>query len=337
MDHQEKQNLYASYISKGMDASSSFKRYDSDTSTSISIKANESGIVTIPMPVLENMFSEANNIIIDKCVVALPKSDGKTHIVDCGARSFKVIAGKGGALVCQRECPHKSTKLCSHIIAVGHVTGKLHHLINWFKGLKSKGASITALALSGAAPGVGSKRGRKRSNAVKPTPTTYVDMLNDNFPNVISPVFSPPVTQFAQSRDNSIQLTPTEPFQQSCHGPSQQIFPGSSPPMVPSQQENSFCLKWLYGTTVSKCYGCNECIQNPPTSSNEALIVVYRDKRWYYLNGQWNLSGKEENVHFHLRRQCIQMRYPQFLPNSFKCFSQKHHNERVWYLVRLRW
>ena len=32
----------------------------------------------------------------------------------------------------------------------------------------------------------------------------------------------------------------------------------------PQIQRNSFFLKWIAGTTVSKCYGCCKKIQNPP-------------------------------------------------------------------------
>ena len=71
--------------------------------------------------------------------------------------------------------------------------------------------------------------------------------------------------------------------------PPQQIFPGTPPqatnPQIPASnlnnQANSFCLKWLFGTTVSRCYGCSTIIQNPPASIDEALIVVYRDRRLF--------------------------------------------------------
>ena len=83
------------------------------------------------------------------------------------------------------------------------------------------------------------------------------------------------------------------------------------------QQPNSFCLKWLYGTMVSKCYGCDKGIQNPPVDLDESLVVVYRDKRWYYNHKrELTLTPKEENIHFHLRRNCIHMRYPMFKPET---------------------
>ena len=100
------------------------------------------------------------------------------------------------------------------------------------------------------------------------------------------------------------------------------FLPGQCQPSLPYQtppanaQRNSFCLKWLYGTTVSRCYGCQGQIQNPPSTINEAFIVVYRDRRWYFKDGNWHLSMNEENVHFHLKSSCILTRYPTFLPRT---------------------
>ena len=48
-----------------------------------------------------------------------------------------------------------------------------------------------------------------------------------------------------------------------------------------STQTNAFKLKWLAGTRVSRCYGCNDEIKNPPESVPDNLVVVYRDIREY--------------------------------------------------------
>ncbi|CAB4038427.1 Hypothetical predicted protein, partial [Paramuricea clavata] len=57
----------------------------------------------------------------------------------------------------------------------------------------------------------------------------------------------------------------------------QSFFPPST---VPSQ-ENLFKLKWVPGTTVSRCYGCCRDMKNPPHSIPDDLVVVYRDHRQY--------------------------------------------------------
>ena len=45
------------------------------------------------------------------------------------------------------------------------------------------------------------------------------------------------------------------------------------------QVSNNFFLKWVNGTTVSKFYGCNGRIPNPPTTPLENLIIARKDVR----------------------------------------------------------
>eukprot|EP00794_Sanderia_malayensis_P012371 gene12371-13641_t len=46
-------------------------------------------------------------------------------------------------------------------------------------------------------------------------------------------------------------------------------------------REKMFTVKWLPGTTVSRCYGCGRAIQKPPLAEPDHLVVVYRDIREY--------------------------------------------------------
>ena len=55
----------------------------------------------------------------------------------------------------------------------------------------------------------------------------------------------------------------------------------SAPPIVQQQISNPFFLKWVSGTTVSKCYGCNGSIPNPPINMLDNLIVARKDIRHY--------------------------------------------------------
>ena len=66
---------------------------------------------------------------------------------------------------------------------------------------------------------------------------------------------------------------------------------------------NKFNLKWVSGTRVSKCYGCDGKINNPPEFLPDDLIIVYRDVREYRdrMTGQLQRSPSAQNVHFHLR------------------------------------
>jgi hypothetical protein len=100
----------------------------------------------------------------------------------------------------------------------------------------------------------------------------------------------------------------------------------------------SFQLKWVQGTTVKKCYGCGGDIQNPPVQRPDDLIVVCRDFRQYRdrVTGQLAKSPAPQNVHFHLRRQCIVTRYPRFhsgllvISREFQAsLHQDHRNSLV--------
>ena len=68
----------------------------------------------------------------------------------------------------------------------------------------------------------------------------------------------------------------------------------SAPPIVQQQISNPFFLKWVSGTTVSKCYGCNGSIPNPPISMLDNLIVAQKDIRHYRdrHTGQLQFSGQ---------------------------------------------
>jgi hypothetical protein len=81
-------------------------------------------------------------------------------------------------------------------------------------------------------------------------------------------------------------------------------------PAISPQNHSSFRLKWVMGTSVTRCYGCGEEIQNPPQTVPDDLIVVYRDIREYRDRdtGQLQYSRGPVNLHFHLRSACIRIR-----------------------------
>ena len=68
------------------------------------------------------------------------------------------------------------------------------------------------------------------------------------------------------------------------------------------QVSNNFFLKWVNGTTVSKFYGCNGRIPNPPTTPLENLIIARKDVRHYRhrTTSQLQCSSQPQNLHFHL-------------------------------------
>ena len=86
------------------------------------------------------------------------------------------------------------------------------------------------------------------------------------------------------------------------------------------QVSNDFFLKWVNGTTVSKCYECNGRIPNHPTTPLENLINTRKDV-WHYRHrttGQLQYSSQPQNLHFHLSLRCVVAKYPMFLRSDLK-------------------
>ena len=98
---------------------------------------------------------------------------------------------------------------------------------------------------------------------------------------------------------------------------SQQPSTGQSVLNIPY---NNFFLKWVNGTTVSKCYGCNGRIPNPPTTPLENLIIARKDVRHYHhrTTGQLQWSSQPQNLHFHLSLRCVIAKHPMFLKSDLK-------------------
>ena len=83
---------------------------------------------------------------------------------------------------------------------------------------------------------------------------------------------------------------------------------------------NNFFLKWVNGTTVSKCYGCNGRIPNPPTTPLENLIIARKDVTHYHhrTTDQLQWSSQPQNLHFHLNLRCVIAKHPMFLKSDLK-------------------
>ncbi len=115
-----------------------------------------------------------------------------------------------------------------------------------------------------------------------------------------------------------------------------QVPPRNNPSSL-SCQRPTFCLKWLPGTSVSRCYGCSQAIINPPLPGADDIVVVFRDIREFHdrLTGQRRLTGTPQNVHFHLRASCLRARYPLFnksmlhIPQELFAFLRSEHYQRL--------
>ena len=287
----------------------------------LSISPKDSGINTVPLSVLERIFEEAKSLVRNDGL-ALEKAgatDGSYIVAGSANHIFCVSSGKGGSLKCDRSCINSRTKICEHVIVVAEKCGKLQRFVEWFRRSKY-GASVSALVLNGAPKSMGRKgNGRKRSNKKRADIEEVVNIFAENeiensSLHLLSPNNANGQNEKAINEKHiNFHISGQMHFQEFNNNI---LSVHSAPPIVQQQISNPFFLKWVSGTTVSKCYGCNGSIPNPPISMLDNLIVAWKGIRHYRNRntGQLQFSSQPQNVHFHLNLRCIQAKYPTFNP-----------------------
>ena len=271
----------------------------SGSANNLSISPKDSGINTVPLSVLERMFEKAKSLVRnDGLVLEKPgATDGSYIVAGSANRIFCVSSGKGGSFKCDRSCINSRTKICEHVIAVAEKSGKLQQFVEWFRRSKC-GASVSALVLNGAPKSMGGKgNGRKRSNKKRANIEEVVNIFDEN------EIENPSLYSLSPSNTNRQNEKAINEKHINIHISDQMNFQEfnnnilsvhSAPPIVQQQISNPFFLKWVSGTTVSKCYGCNGSIPNPPISMLDNLIVAQKDIRHYRdrHTGQLQFSGQ---------------------------------------------
>ena len=391
MSHEQLMAKIEKYVKSGMDAkkvvvnkeieidNSSIQDSLSSTIT-LPITASDSGITTVPMPILQAMFDKASQLLRKRDnVIAKPgATDGSFIVAGTGNTIHVVTPGKGGCLKCDRNCVNSSTRICEHVLAVAQIREKLSEFLAWYRRSKS-GPKVLEMALGSAPKNAGRKPStRKRTNKKKPLVTQVVDLLEDvtaepvvtpnqippvaprasHVPHHVGPVFQLPPVVSDGGGPQAPQLNPTIQPSLMCghpqtapqHQPYQVPLVFSGSPQAPRQylpapmhavnnpqSDSSFGLKWVMGTTVSRCYGCGGEIRNPPQAVPDDLVVVHKDIRQYRdrNTGQIQFTKEPQNVHFHLKSACIRMRYPHFTSNAlvispdFARYFRSEHIERL--------
>ena len=159
-------------------------------------------------------------------------------------------------------------------------------------------ASVSALALNGAPKSMGRKgNGRKRGNKKRADIEEVVNIFDENeIENPLLYSLSPNNTNHQNEKainekHINFHISDQMNFQEFNNNI---LSVHSAPPIVQQQISNPFFLKWVSGTTVSKCYGCNGSIPNPPISMLDNLIVAQKDIRHYRdrHTGQLQFSGQ---------------------------------------------
>ena len=128
----------------------------------LSITAEESGINSISLPILESLFERASNLLGDPGNVILKPGavDGSFIVAGTCNKIHNVQPGKGGSMSCDHNCTNFSLKICEHILAVAQVKGVLKEFLAWFKGRRKRATMMDMVEQSGQKPS-----SRKRSNA----------------------------------------------------------------------------------------------------------------------------------------------------------------------------
>ena len=191
--------------------------------------------------------------------------------------------------------------------------------MEWFRRSKC-GASVNELALNGAPKSMGRKgNGGKRSNKKRADIEEVVNIFAEN------EIENSSLHSLSSNNANGQNEKAINEKHINFHISDQMHFQEfnnnilsvhSAPPIMQEQISNPFFLKWVSGTTVSKCYGCNGSIPNPPISMLDNLIAARKDIRHYRNRntGQLQFSSQPQNVHFHLNLRCIQEKYSTFNP-----------------------
>ncbi len=300
---------------------------ETKAATGLSINASESGITSVPFPILEKMFEKADQLI-NKEGLVVPQpgaTNGSFIVAGYGNKFYSITPGKGGSISCDRTCIHRSSKICEHVLAVAEKRKTLKEFVAWYKRSKNR-PSLIGMATTAAPANAGKKPSlRKRTNKKKETATVLVDIFDSNEDTSLTG---------AQPRQKGCKQQVEQPLQQPQHlsqeMPQQQISncPGPFSNLQQREQMASiylqnnplsmFSLKWLPGTTVSKCYGCNGKIVNPPVRLPDDIVLVHRDIRTYRnpRTGQLATSQEPQNVNFHMRLACILKKYPSFKPTQ---------------------
>lgn len=321
----------------------------------LSVTIAECGITTIPMPILETMFSKARSLVFTPGhVVPKPGATDDSFIVAGTTNKIhSVTPGKGGSLSCDRSCVNSASKICEHILAVAQKRGTLKEFFEWYKRSRKR-PNLVDMTLAGGPKSAGKKPSqRKRSNSKKQPVDHMVDLLQDgshqshgalnDTPTVTQPLTTAlsnpsfpvnvPASQYHLQPVHQMQNnTIPQPMQAQLCSP----IPGQFP-YIANQNPATFSLKCVQGTTVSRCYGCNGDIINPPQSIPDDLVIVYSDIRQYRKRqtGQIQFTPQPQNVHFHLRIGCVRARYPAFtgnslhIPQEFKQFFMLEHIQRL--------
>ena len=323
-------------------------------SSSLSISADDSGITTIPIVLLQSMWKKADKLFADpKAITIAPGNNEKSRMVLSYTSEIPhLVQHKGGGrFVCDSNCLQwKSSFICSHTLACAQKVGDLQEFLSWFISSRSV-PNITTVAMDGLSSGRGKKGGRPKRQRGKKMPdiettcvrtalistsTTTATTVSSSMPcssNYLQTV----VGNNILGSTNSVYLpyspllysSPCTTYAPDLYAP--QCTPYSTPFASPftssysqahvshSTNPNTFYLKFIQGN-IRMCQGCRNSLRSvdgkvPPPPFD--LTIARAEKRQFRDSSGCLVTPKRETVcHYHCSLNCIRNVEPSFDPNS---------------------
>ena len=150
-----------------------------ETEASLSVCAEDSGIVSIPLVTLTAMWNKASELLSTENVITpAPGNDTKVRMVLSRSQvvPHHIHDCFDGQHLCDNNCPQwMSNQICSHTIAVAEQNSELLKFLEWYVKL-GQGPNLSFLGLSGLPKGRGQKGGRpkrQRARSTTPAPDNY--------------------------------------------------------------------------------------------------------------------------------------------------------------------
>lgn len=316
----------------------------------LSISADEAREgLNIPITCLEGVWKKATELLrTDSAMSSAPGQESEARMVlsYSGKTPHLVVPTKQGGFSCDSNCPSwKSIGVCSHVVAVAEVNGKLSQLVAYLKQ-KKKSPNVTNLVTSGMPRG----RGRKGSAAPR----------SRKRPSVCEPVNRVPLNAASPQAKTSSSVSPSSLSQAACRPPAMYSPAHHTPPtyglplpQIPSVMSqppsaaypsssfmysptnyatspsgvyapywgnpymatNPFTVYFISGN-ISVCIGCKN---RYPKSRQPPQDLCIRHQEWRTFTPRGREEDAQErfgNVYYHCNPQCIWLRCPDFIPST---------------------
>ena len=186
----------------------------------LKVSAEESGIHTIPLVTLQQIWSKASSLLQgENTITPVPGTDKRARaVLSYHSDTPHIVRPKGNThYICDSNCAQwSSSKICSHTVAVANYNDSLPQFLEWYVSSASQ-PNITTLAMSGMPPGRGRKKNqitRKRVKRHSVSPDTIISsppslLCSRNQPRTPLPSTEPSSTLPQASATQGASLTPS--------------------------------------------------------------------------------------------------------------------------------